>query len=381
MGFFDFLKNKKQVKEVVETKKELSIQEIEEESKSKIKDIDKEIYNSGALIVPIVKESIPLLKEGVERLKKVNLDKRREDQKLKIIINENLAFYISHLESLIDSLNKIDEKEELKDYTSKINLIFESFFKNSAKNYEKATILVGKEFESVNLVFKNISQTLNPLLTENLEKTTKKQKLSDILDKIESLKKLDETENKINEDILSLNQKNKKEQEGIREKEQDINNLIKSKEYRKHKEERDKVERAKLKIKEEIHEIREKINLKELAKIYHSVEKKHKVIQRYMENFDQAISEDNLEFDNILKERVLNLSLSEVAERKKKLDEYINSSEVDVKKISKDIESRKNKINEINRRIEEEKVKLIKFNERKEALVSEVKKEANEMLS
>ena len=268
-----------------------------------------------------------------------------------------------------------------KDCADKINIIFEDFLKNSAKNYEKATILIGKEFEVINLIFKNMAQELNPLLAQNLENNKKKEKLKLLLEKFKNISEIQLTENQINKSVLSLELEKNNEQEEINKKEQEKQKLVNSKTYQEHKKEKEQIEEEKLDIKREIQDIKTKINLKELAKVYHGHEKKHKVIQRYMDNFDQAINEGNKELDNILKERVLNFSLSAVAERKKKLEEHTNSSELAEKKLEKEIESKSIGLGEIDKKIEEEKVKLTKFSERREALVSEVKKEASEIFS
>jgi len=380
MGLFDFFKKKK-VGEIVKAKKELIIDEIELRTREEIKSIDNESEKLGEKAVFITKDVVPLLKERVKVLKEVNLDKRREDQKLKIIIKENLSFYISHLEKLIENLEKINKSKDFKDCADKVNLIFEDFLKNSAKNYEKATILIGKEFEVINLIFKNMAQELNPLLAQNLENNKKKEKLKLLLEKFKNISEIQLTENQINKSVLSLELEKNNEQEEINKKEQEKQKLVNSKTYQEHKKEKEQIEEEKLDIKREIQDIKTKINLKELAKVYHGHEKKHKVIQRYMDNFDQAINEGNKELDNILKERVLNFSLSAVAERKKKLEEHTNSSELAEKKLEKEIESKSIGLGEIDKKIEEEKVKLTKFSERREALVSEVKKEASEIFS
>jgi hypothetical protein len=376
MGFFDFLRKK----EKEEPKKEISIEKI----KAKVKEEDKLLHDNSIKLKEKTKflldKIIPPLKSSLLSLGLIDFEKRREDERLKGIVKENLHIYMSHLEILIENLENLNQTADFNDYMTQIGDIFKFFSKNSAKSYEKATILVGEEFEAIQQDFKNFSQEFNSLRKEGLENKEKDEKLSKFAENLQKISDTEKAEEQIKNLILKLDAEKRQKGAEILKKEEELKNLRESESYKKDLEERERIEEERQKLEKEIWMIQKKIDLKGLAGMYHSNEKKHRIIKGYIENFKQAMEEDErMEFAKIVKEaKGLDVGLIEIKERSKKLNNYVSQTEIKIREIEKEAEKIKNELDEAGKNKKAEENKVEKFRKKKEILISELKSEAGE---
>ena len=141
MAWFNLFK-KKQPPEV-EEKQIISFKDLKQNLKDKE---EKQINNTKSLknqVNKAILEFTEKLKSDIITLRQINLNKKRENEKLKSVVLENLNFYVQSLEKLIENLLFL--KSEEKDYLANLNNVLNTFTKNSRNYFEKATILIGDE--------------------------------------------------------------------------------------------------------------------------------------------------------------------------------------------------------------------------------------------
>ncbi len=101
------------------------------------------------------KEALAALRERVRRFAKeldgqvkvleaINVDKMRTEERAKAITKGNLEKYIGHARRLKDALGALDE-EKTAPFLEETGTLLASFSRKAHGNYEKATLLVGKE--------------------------------------------------------------------------------------------------------------------------------------------------------------------------------------------------------------------------------------------
>ena len=378
MGFFDFLRGKRQGQE--KPNGEMPIGEIKARVDEEYKILNDNSTKLVGRVKFLLKGIIPNLKSCLAALGLINLEKRREDERLKAIVKENISGYMHHLERFIEELENILETMDFNDIITPIERIFANFSKNSAKSHEKATILVGAEFEAIHQEFKNFSQEFNPLKKEIMENREKMEKLGKFAENFHKISDAEKAEEQIKNLIHKLDAgKNQKEGE-IRRKEEELKHLKESEGYKKDIGERNRLEEERRELEKEIGMLKKKINLKELAGIYHGDERKHKIIKGYIENFKKAMEEDEqLELAKILKEAGnWDIDLRRINEKSKMLAGYASQNEIKLNTIEKEAEKIKKEINEISENKRAEEDKLERFKKRKESLISELKSEARE---
>ena len=166
MSIFDFFKLRKKVEEPIIKKYNLEILPalIEEEAKN-IKNKSERFKNE---LKDLINHFSLEIKQKIPEVKLLNLNNRKEEQRLKDIVMTNLHDYIYSLEKLVEDLEKIESKETEK-YIEKIQFIFNRFSKSSRMIYERATILIGKELAEVRDMINNFAKEFNEKLALNKE--------------------------------------------------------------------------------------------------------------------------------------------------------------------------------------------------------------------
>ena len=384
MGFFDFLRKKKE--EIKETEKEISLVELE----SQIKDKLNEYSGSSKDIKKSIKESVSLLiselKTGNESVKNIDLKERKENERLKLIVRENLYFYVNYVDKLIKDLEKIREDLETEEYIMQINSVFDNFKKNSNKSFEKSTILVGKELEKMQETIRNFFQKLNGVISENrdiFEKTR-------ILNRTEAIR-ADLIENRkicleLKKGIERLESENKKLSVDKIEFEKEFDKFKTSEEYSQFLEETKKREKEKEDLEKEIFKLKERINLKGLLKYFHSDSKKSKIILGYIENFIAGLGKDAdmtlAKMVNEVFKSDIKKELEQIKEANEKLREenWEKKAGRKIEVFESEIRKTEFDISRIKEEAESERKKLIKFEERENYLLDEISKKASEIL-
>jgi len=160
MGIFDFFRKiakTDNVKEIVIEK--LAFSEIKDWIERKIKENELKEKEILFMIRKKIEDIIKELREKIVILENFDVEARKEKDKIKNIVADNKEKYIESVENLIERLNKLEEPK-LEKFIERIDKIFFDFNKRSFKNYERATILIGKEMASINEILKVFSKDL-----------------------------------------------------------------------------------------------------------------------------------------------------------------------------------------------------------------------------
>jgi hypothetical protein len=284
MGIFDFFKKKEEKK----TEK-IKFEELESWLEQKGKE-SKEKEITGIIEV-LISKVINELKEEIKVIEKIDLNEKKAEERIKAIVKENLSNYYFYLSKLIDSISNV-EKGNLEKLIENVNKIFFEFQQKSKISFEKATFLIGKELGDVNESIDKFFREMNEVLEENKELIQTSGIISSVRKKIEELKEAERLRlearmgiKNIEEDIKKICEKSRLLKKGI----EDIKN---SKEYAGQEKEKEEARLKKGDIEKSVLELRSMIDIKSLAKTFHSDMKKMKIIKDYDENFSQIFEKE-----------------------------------------------------------------------------------------
>ncbi|MFA5174537.1 MAG: hypothetical protein WC438_05130 [Candidatus Pacearchaeota archaeon] len=328
MGIFDFFKKKKPEESKVVNFEELSIFLSE---KQKEQEQEKQIFSKN--IKQLIFELTTNLREDIKTLEEINLDEKKEQERIKLIVQENLGNYIHYIQILIEDLRKLELKEP-EEIIRNIHIIFNNFDKKSRLSFEKATILIGKELGKIVKDIADFSGEFKSL-TENNSLIINLKIISLIQNKNNELNSINQTDLGIKEELNNIEQKTNEINKKIHDIKEDIEKIRKSKKYQSKLKKEQELESKKQELIKLIYQLKESIDFKILANFYHNNEKEMKIVKQYRDNFQEALQED-----------------------KTRLIELIEKANVDMKSILKQIEEIETKTNQIREtKIEKDEIK------------------------
>jgi len=343
MGLWDWFRKKK---EVEISSEKVKAEELENWLKNKKSEIENQETSFLKSVEQRIVQLISELEEEISVLKKVNVDEKKAEEKIKLIVRENLKNYIDHIEKLKE---KLEEIKANKGIIEKINSIFPDFEKKSKMSFEKATFLIGKEIGDTKDSIRNFFRDLEKIIKENKKLIDKSKIFSSAemkMKKIGEIKKImGETEEATGEYDSRIN--NLKDKIKLKEKElEEIRSSEKFIEQEKREKEREK---KKQEIEKEIRELREIIDFKALASFFHSFQKEMAIIKAYKENFKNAFDKSGgEELLGLIKEAKLEpgalKKFGEISEMRKEIESIkiektgIENLEEEVKKINEEAE-------------------------------------------
>jgi len=379
MGFFDFLKRRKKKKknrktELENTTKKLDISEIENFVESRLKEDEKKERKILDSLNQKKQSFAHELGEKLKILKNVPLDSKKADLKIKLIVEGNKNRYIQNVEEIKERLNNLEAKN-LKEFMNKINEIFLNFYNKSHINYEKATILIGREIAEIKNMIKNFSKNLMKTFDENFIK-----EISNLSELKLKLNQVYEINSELKEIEKSLNSLDKASDENKKRKEDFFNKIKEIKTSEKYKENL-KMQNELKKLQEEqeslILNLKQEINFKELANFFHIFPESIKIVKDYKENFLKKFKQDKENILNLIdkanlknsaiSERVMQIKEKEddIQEKKQKMQEdetlacYNEIKKLDLK--IRNINEIKEKKYKRKKKLEENKKNLVDF--------------------
>jgi hypothetical protein len=335
MGIFDFLKKVLKEEEKIEPEKEkVTFSNIEEFTKSKIKDIIEKEKERNSLINQTITHFTKEIRDKIDLVNKVDIESKEKNDKIKTIVNEGRKKYVDFLERFIENIEDI-EKENIEETAKEINQAFLRLNQNSGKSYERATILIGKEMGSIKETLKNFSNELLRIFNENKDITSDKKKLQLIQLKIQENKEINKKLGETKEDISSIEKKVKEKEEESKKNYNEIEKIKNSKEYLEYIEKEKEVQLKEENLEKNINELRVLIDFKGLSNFFHIFPDKMEIVKKYKDNF---LSEFKMEGE----EKILTL-LNESKLNNNKIDEKINT----IKEKEKEIFNSKQKIKKV----------------------------------
>lgn len=378
MGIFDFLKKKKTESEA----QIIDFDNIKEALSKKRQEIEEKQAEPKKQIEESLRELIKGLEESMAILENIDLSDKKAMKAEKLIVKQNLNNFIYYLEKLISSLKELNF-EYFEPLIDNVNSTFLEFEKKSIISFQKSTYLIGEELGGVRDKIAKFFKSFNEIVKENKYLIDKMKIIPYIKEKLKEIESLDKAEYENEEIILDIENKIKSLWRNIREKKEEIAEVKKSQEYVEQMKAGQELERAKTKLIIELQNLREMIDFKILARVYHSAEKQMSIIKEYRDHFKEAFEEYGprklLELTDIkeinqepIKEKIASID---------KVRQYIDNIRVEkdiTKGLEKDIEGIKNKITELtSEKFKKEKIGN-KFKENinqvKEQIVEELKR-------
>ena len=382
MALFDFLKNifDEQNKKTEETvKKEILIDGLPLLLENELKNFkDKQTNFKGEIIIKIEKLKLDI-EQQVIILNALNIDKKREHEKIKFIVKENLQLYAEYLKKLAIDLDNIKDVAG-EDYFKKLYESANNFDKLSRRAFEKATILVGKELSFANEIARNFFKDLDRKFNENKIVLNSINNINKIKYFLDDFNRIRQHENEIDTAVKTLDNKLIEINNRISQLKNKISDIKESKQYNLDLEIKEKSRLELKKLEREIQLLKEKMLLKDLSKRFHSDEKKSKLIKEYLFNFDYALESDkNLCIIDIIREAgytEIN-NLKELRERYFELkDPFITESDAQIRFFEAETERLNLELLGGEAQIIEDKKKKYRLITKKERLAEDIKKNA-----
>ncbi|MDP3027546.1 MAG: hypothetical protein Q8N63_07615 [Nanoarchaeota archaeon] len=368
MGIFDFFKKKKTEPEI----QSISFEEIKESLSKKRQEIEEKQREPKKQIEESLSELIKGLEESMVVLENVSLKDKKAMEREKLIVKQNLNNFIYYLEKLISDLKELN-LGYFETLINDINALFSEFEKKSIISFQKSTYLIGEELGGVRDNIARFFRSFNGVVKENkflIEQMKTISAIKEKLNEIEGLKKI-EYENK--EIIISIEDKIKSLYNKIQEKKEEIASIKRSQEYTEQMNVRQELERAKTKLIIELQKLKEMIDFKALAKVYHSAQKQMAIIREYKDNFKDSFErygpEKLLELVDIreINQEPIREKIDAVDKIRQEMDN-IKIQEDITKALEKDIDYIKSKIAElISEKLKKEKLSR-KFQENEEQI-------------
>jgi len=366
MGIFSFLKKLgKENKGIISEK--LAFSEIESWLEKKKKENELKEKETMVIIKGKIRRFTEELREKIIILESFDVESKKEKEDIKGIVNNSRKDYIKLVENFLGNLNNL-EINEFEEFIKRINKIFLDFNKSSYKNYERATILIGKEMASIKESLKIFSKGLIKTFEESKEIVDSFKKISLVKSKLDMILSLDRTLRKISEMTLSLNEKIKSKEEGNKSLLEEIEKIKKSFNYLERLKTQKKIESLKEELKKNIFMLKQLLDFKALANFFHIDEEQMNILKNHKEDFQTNFQKDNGKMiTDLLDEAKLNNStISEKVNLIRNKIEEISNYEKEIKE--DETQELYSRVKEIVLEIDNLKIERVKEEKRHEKL-------------
>jgi len=339
----------------------------EEENKTKNKDF---LNSINFLTTRLVKD----LTLKIKILEEIDLSEKKAEEKVKLIVIQNLNNYIIHLKKLTNQLKEITNNNPQLSI-NQINNIFLNFEKNSSLNYQKATFLVGKEIGDMNNIIAVFSKNFQLILKENENLISTYQTLSIVKKNLNEL----ENQKKSKQDIINkvelLSKDINLSKTKINSLKQNIGEIKNSREYKDELNIKQTIEDKKKQLQSKIIELKQLIDFKSLTNICHSNEGEMNIIKEHKENFIETYKKDNEDILNLLNQtRLLKQEITEKAKQISFIKNLIKELEDNLSLTNQQsIISKQSEIEQINSEINSKSNQIIKENKKIEKINNNIK--------
>ena len=384
MGIFDFLRKLTQSTKAEKPELEkVSLSNLGAWTENKIKDLKAKEKETLALIQKKVEFLADELKEKINAAESFDINLKKEEDKIKSSVEEGRKKYLESVVSIINNLNSL-KKESLEKTIADTDKIFSDFNKRSRMSYERATILIGKEMAEIKESLKAFSGDLIKIFEGNKSLIEFSRAVFLIKLKLIQFEKIEQERQKIDREIISLNNKITEKEKESGEILAEIAAIKKSPEYLEKQERQEKIKLFKNELEKDIYDLGQLIDFKALGNFYHIFEDKIQIVKAHRDDFQVNFQKD---WGRSI------LSLLETAKlNNKNISDKLNQmhkKKEEILKLETDLENEKNedKANELysgstktileigdskNKKSREEK-RLEKLKEDKEKVINELK--------
>lgn len=411
MGFLNFLKkfvtgetgkkeeDKTEISQTVEVKfieTDKFILPLEKETEKELKDKESDFYSK-------MNEKKEELKKLSEELKKFDISKRRDPEKIKFIVNQNRESYLAFIAIFILDIDKLNKEDGIEKNIEKIRKNLDNFTRQSAKSYYVMNEIIGKELINITNKLKEIDYLLREFMSFNKELLEKRKSILELNKKVSELKEKEVFLKEIEKNKIILEQK---KNEYIRRKveiEKEIERIKVSDEFRENAVVYEKIKNKERDIFDLGCFISREANFKVLEKYSHYSPENKKIIDKFEENCFIILQEKNGEqFLRIIKECINLINQEKIQvkalQKEKVIKSFSDFSKEKIEKLKENYERLKKELEELKIQakpinIEEKQRELERVNsenkllereivledEKKEKMLNKFKEDINEV--
>jgi hypothetical protein len=314
-----------------------------------LKDKEKDVRNKEEVIYYSIKEKILSFVNDVDKklpvLEDVNIDSVNSVKRINAIVKAGLNNYVSHIKTLSKNLKELDDAN-LDGLIKKIIYLFSDFDKKTYVNYQKASVLVGRELTDLHDSIVNFSNFFTKILDENKELLESSKMIFVIKDKLCQIEKVNENIYELSVRIKSINTKITSIKERTSKMSGYIEEIKKSDSYLENQKKLDALNLEEKEFLDELYKLKQDIDFKVLGNLYHVSEKKMSIVRKYRDDFSDSFLKDNgLEFTDLLLDAKLSTDeitskIKVIIDKKNELDQ--NKSQItpdETKELSSKIRS------------------------------------------
>jgi len=318
MGIFSFLRKKRIQKQGESVSLGTLARWLDCKNKEKSEKQEEFLNSVKKIITQLVSE----LKAEIDILENVDVETKKVNSKIKLIVKENLRNYIDYLKKVIEKLEEINCLDGMVD---KINSIFEDFRKKSQISYEKITFIVGKEMQATKDSIKKFFKDLEKILKYNKEEIEEIEAIQSISKENKRYRKFEESKEKILEALKEDAEKLKNLETTFKETSDKILSLKNSEKYALEEEKRQEVGAKRKELEEFIEKLHRKVDFRTLSAFYHKFEIEMEQINQYREEFKQTLVQLGIDtLSNLLSEsKALNKDVGELIDKIKNMEKEI----------------------------------------------------------
>lgn len=349
MGIFNWFKKKQPEVEAEKVKFdeiETWIKSKKSEGKIQEQDLLKQIKDK-------LEELTTDLNQKSEELEDFDMSKKKAEERAKLIIKENLGYYLNYLSKFLEELKQLGQEQlSLNSFIDKLNKAFFNFEKKAEPSFQKATYLIG-ELGKVKESIDNFFKFLKKLLKEN-DDFMKISKAANIIEeKLTEFKESEKSKRQIKNSVEELNEEIENFNAGLKKLNKIIDKIKNSEEYKQEISKKQKIENEKKDLEKQTLTLKQLIDFKELARIFHANENDMEVIKEFRDDFIKAFEKDNgkeiIDLINFLQKTEMDKqAISKKAEQIISKKQEINDSEADLELAqSTDILVKESEINDL----------------------------------
>ena len=318
MGIFSFLRKKRIQKQGESVSLGTLARWLDCKNKEKSEKQEEFLNSVKKIITQLVSE----LKAEIDILENVDVETKKVNSKIKLIVKENLRNYIDYLKKVIEKLEEINCLDGMVD---KINSIFEDFRKKSQISYEKITFIVGKEMQATKDSIKKFFKDLEKILKYNKEEIEEIEAIQSISKENKRYRKFEESKEKILEALKEDAEKLKNLETTFKETSDKILSLKNYEKYALEEEKRQEVGAKRKELEEFIEKLHRKVDFRTLSAFYHKFEIEMEQINQYREEFKQTLVQLGIDtLSNLLSEsKALNKDVGELIDKIKNMEKEI----------------------------------------------------------
>src|SRR3989344_46071 len=214
MSWVDKLKSIFKEEKAVEEKKieKVSLEDLYFKVEEKLKEQNGEKELLKKEVLKRIERFAMEMSKAIEVLENVDLTKRKDYERIKIIVTENLSLYITQSKKLIGNVKSV-ESLEVKEALSKLSFYFNEFNRVSYAPFEKATILVGNELVAIKNILREFVKDCNKVFNDNkifFDEIETSENLNSLVSRVKQNRIYEE---ELNQKVSGLNDSLKKEKE------------------------------------------------------------------------------------------------------------------------------------------------------------------------